>query len=133
MSGIECAFFGALGRDAEPKTSSSGKAYLRLNVRVGDGDSAQWISVWAFDRDAIAAADKMLKGAKVYVEGKLSLDEWTAKDGTKRHGISVMSFHCRLAQIGRNRPKRENPTRAAAPYAPGGGFNDDIPFAPEVR
>ena len=34
MSGIECAFFGTLGRDAESKVSKTGKPYLRLNVRV---------------------------------------------------------------------------------------------------
>lgn len=44
MSGIEAAMFGALGRDAEAKTSKSGKNYLRLNIRVGDGDAAQWVN-----------------------------------------------------------------------------------------
>jgi hypothetical protein len=39
---IEAAFFGALGRDGELKTSKNGKPYLRLNIRVGDGDTAQW-------------------------------------------------------------------------------------------
>jgi single-stranded DNA-binding protein len=106
MSGIEAAFFGALGRDAEAKTSKAGKAYLRLNVRVGDGDGAQWVSVMAFDQNAIDAADKMVKGARVYVEGSLSVTEWSAQDGVKRHGLSVMSWHCRLSQIGRNKPPR---------------------------
>ena len=132
MAGIEAAFFGTLGRDAEAKTSKAGKTYLKLNVRVGEGDTPQWISVMAFDQEAIAAADRMLKGAKVYIEGRLSLDEWTGADGAKRHGLSVMSFHCRLAAIGRNKAKRE---RATESPAPGGAvpFNDDIPFAPEVR
>ena len=39
MSGIEAAMFGALGRDAEAKTSKTGKPYLRLNVRVGEAPS----------------------------------------------------------------------------------------------
>jgi single-stranded DNA-binding protein len=105
MSGIEAAFFGALGRDAEAKTSKAGKAYLRLNVRVGDGDGVQWVSVMAFDQNAIDAADKLLKGARVYVEGSLSVTEWSGQDGVKRHGLSVMSWHCRLSQIGRNKPR----------------------------
>lgn len=107
MSGIEAAFFGQLGRDAEPKTSKSGKTYLRLSVRVGDGDAAQFISVLAFDADAIAAADRYLRGARVYVEGRLSLNEWTNADGVVKAGLSVLSWHCRLAQIGRNKVKRE--------------------------
>lgn len=105
MSGLEVAFFGALGRDAESKVSKAGKAYLRLNVRVGDGDGAQWVSVMVFDQSAINAADKLLKGARVYVEGSLSVTEWE-QDGAKRHGLSVMSWHCRLSQIGRNKPPR---------------------------
>jgi single-strand DNA-binding protein len=106
MSGIEAAFFGALGRDAEAKTSKAGKPYLRLNVRVGDGDGAQWVSVMVFDQSAIDAVDKMIKGARVYVEGSLSVTEWDGQDGAKRHGLSMMSWHCRLSQIGRNRPRK---------------------------
>jgi single-strand DNA-binding protein len=133
---IEAAFFGTLGRDAETKTSKTGKTYLRLNIRTGDGDTALWVNTMIFDPEAIAAADRMLKGAKVYVEGRLSLDEWTGSDGTKRSGLSCMSFHCRLSQIGRNNPKRKSDREATAPYAPGSGpafYDDNIPFAPEVR
>jgi single-stranded DNA-binding protein len=150
MSAIEAAFLGTLGKNAESKFSGSGKPYVRLNMRVGDGDQAQWVSVMAFDQDAIDAADRMTTGARVYVEGRLSINEWTGKDGAKRTGLSVMSWHCRLAEIGRNRPRRpasEDRPKAAASgraraaasdYAPIGAdsrppkghpaFDDDIPF-----
>jgi single-stranded DNA-binding protein len=75
MSGIETAFFGALAADAEQKVSKAGKSYLRLRLRVGDGDGAQWVSVMCFDPDAIAVTDKLVKGARCYVEGRISLDE----------------------------------------------------------
>jgi single-stranded DNA-binding protein len=106
MSAIEAAMFGVLGKDAERKTSGSGKNYLRLNIRVGEGDAAQWVNAMTFDPDAFAVAEKMVKGARVYIEGRLSLDSWIAQDGTKRSGLSLMSGHCRLSQIGRNRPPR---------------------------
>lgn len=61
MSAIECAFLGALGRDAKRKTSQAGKPYLRLNVRVGDDDAAQWVSVLAFDERAIEVATKLIR------------------------------------------------------------------------
>ena len=60
---IECAAFGALGRDAERRTSKSGKPYLIMNVRVGNDDAAQWVSVLAFDPQAIEIADRFVKGA----------------------------------------------------------------------
>lgn len=106
MSGIEAAFFGVLTRDAEAKVSKNGKAYARLNIRLGDGE-AQWINVTSFDQQAIAAVDKLTKGARVYVEGSLTLNKWTGQDGVERHGLSVMSWHTRLAAIGRNKSKRE--------------------------
>jgi single-stranded DNA-binding protein len=134
---IECAFFGALGRDAEVKTSKGGKQYLRLNVRVDDGEAAQWLRVMAFDPDANAAAAKMVKGARVYIEGRLSVDEWTGQNGAKRHGLSVMSRHCRLTAIARNRPRKQKqgfPRDMHAPFAGrASGFDDDVPFAAEAR
>ena len=131
MSAIEAAFFGSLGRDAESKTSKAGKPYLRINVRVGDDDAAQWVSVMVFDAKAIDVADKLVKGARVYVEGKLSIDEWTGQDGAKRHGLSAMSWHCRLSQIGRNRPTRDNGAKSQPSdghAAPDRDLNDEIPF-----
>lgn len=123
MSGLEVAFFGALGRDAEAKTSGSGKRYLRANVRVGDGDGAIWVSVMAFDTTAIDNAAKFVKGARLYCEGTLRPTEWTGQDGAQRHGLSVMSWHCRLAQIGRNKPKRSKPAAASTDVP----FDDPLP------
>jgi single-stranded DNA-binding protein len=105
---IEVALFGTLGRDAESKTSKNGKTYLRLNLRTGDGDGAQWVSAMVFGDDVPELAQRLAKGSRVYIEGSIKLDEWAAQDGTKRHGLSVVSWHCRLAAIGRNKPKRES-------------------------
>jgi len=138
MSGIEAAFLGTLSRDAEAKTSGSGKPYLRIiGVRIGDGDKAQWVNVTAFDQEAIASAGKFLKGAAVYVEGRIALDRWKGTDGGDRSGLSCMSWHCRLAQIGRNKPKKKSQgsadnqaNSATAQTSPqrGGEFDDEIPF-----
>ena len=135
MSGIEAAFFGALGRDTDgQKTSKNGKNYLRMNVRVGDGEGATWVSVLAFDPRALEQADKFIKGARVYVEGRLSADEWTNAEGVKRFGLSVMSWHCRLSEIGRNKkpqPKRNGakpPAQDKSSAASAKDFDDQIPF-----
>ena len=131
---IEVAFLGTLGRDAESKTSAKGKPYLRAGVRVGDGERAQWINVTAFDDEAIAAADKFVKGAAVYVEGRLTLDQWTDQEGAKRAGLSVMSWRFCLSQIGRNRQKRrrhtggERTSGAATPAQACSELDDQTPF-----
>jgi single-strand DNA-binding protein len=128
---IEAAFFGSLSRDAEVKTSKGGKRYLRLNVRVGDGDASQWVSVMAFDERALDQADKLTKGSRVYVEGSIKLDEWTGADGVQRHGLSRMSWYCRIAEIGRNKPKRERepvPEKAQAAAASNDFHSYEVPF-----
>jgi single-stranded DNA-binding protein len=139
---IEAAMFGALGRDAELKTSKNGKPYLRLNVRVGDGDAAQWVSAMVFDPEATAISDKFVKAARIYIEGSLRLDEWTDQAGAKRHGLSVMSWHCRLAAIGRNKPRKRDDSDhvsvaggSVRRSSTGGGnfYDDPIPFAAEWR
>lgn len=104
---IEAAFFGTLGRDAERKRSDTGKEFVRLTVRIGDGDKVQWVSVIAFEREIIAEAEKLTKGTRVYIEGRLSLDEWTASDGSKRSGLSVVTWHCRPTHIGQRRLERD--------------------------
>jgi single-stranded DNA-binding protein len=128
---IEAAFFGTLSRDAERKTSKGGKAYLRMNVRTGDGDAAQWVSVNCFDQAAIERADKFVKGARVYVEGSLKLEEWTGQDGVMRHGLSCLAWRAHLSEIGRNKPPRERKPAAERPRsaaAPNDFHDDAIPF-----
>jgi single-stranded DNA-binding protein len=134
MSGIDCAFLATVHR-CEQKTSAAGTDYLRISVRVGDGDGAQWVSIMAFDPEALAASERLVQGARVYVEGKLSMSEWTGNDGTKRQGLSVMSWHCRLPHIGRNRPKRDKPAKhehGAEPTPRTQGdrtfYSDEVPF-----
>ena len=131
MSAIEVALFGTLGRDCEPKTSKNGRPYLRLNVACSEGDTTTWVGATVFDERAIAVADQLVKGARVYLEGRLSLNEWTAQDGTTRTGLSVMSWHCRLSQIGRAKTKSEKPK--PAPQSADAPFDDEISFAPERR
>ena len=128
MSAIEVALFGTLGRDCEPKTSKNGRPYLRLNVACSEGDTTTWVGATVFDERAIAVADQLVKGARVYLEGKISLHQWTASDGTARTGLSVMSWHCRLSQIGRAKAKLEKPKPAPQSAGDADDFSDEVLF-----
>jgi single-stranded DNA-binding protein len=102
-------------------------------VACSEGETTIWVNAMVFDERAIAVADGFVKGAAVYLEGKLSLNEWTASDGTTRTGLSVLSWHCRLSQIGRAKAKSEKPKSAPQSAPAGAPFDDEIPFAPEWR
>ena len=68
---IETAFFGFLARDAEPRTSRAGKAWVRLSVGgAGKDDAIQWVQVAVFGKAAENAAT-LEKGDRVYCEGNV--------------------------------------------------------------
>jgi single-stranded DNA-binding protein len=132
---IDCAFYGFLAADAEPRTSQAGKLWVRLRIGVGKDDDVQWVSVAAFGK-AAENARVLKKADRVYVEGTLKLDTWRGSNGTDRSGLSVASFKLEPThQIGRNRPRRIEATDKAKSQslrsgaAAGNEFhNDEIPF-----
>ena len=110
---IDCAFYGSLGRDPEQKTSQNGRTYLRLNIRVGMGDAAQWVSVLAFNDVDILAA-RLRKDSRVYIEGTVSASGWLDKDNQARANLQVLTSHCiETHRIGQNRPPRDGGQRTS--------------------
>jgi single-stranded DNA-binding protein len=128
---IDAAFYGTVVRDALAKTSKAGKEYTRFTARAGDGDTAQFVSVMYLGADVVVEiAAKATNNTRIYVEGSIKVDEWTGQDGAKRHGLSCMSWYARIAEIGRNKPKRDVDDRPRATASPSWQTNDDddLPF-----
>ena len=118
-----------LAKDAEPKTSKAGKPYLAFRVRGQDGDGALWVGVRLFGDCASDLMSKaLLAGTPVYVEGRLSLDEWEAPDGSKKTGLSVMSWFARPAAIGDRKPPRRESKPNNNATRPNDFHNDAIGF-----
>ena len=116
---IDCAFYGFLACDADPRTSQAGRPWVRLRVGTGKGDNVQWVSVAVFGEAAENAAD-LRKGDRIYVEGTLRLDSWRGRDGLERHGLSVAATLCEPTHgIGRARrvpePEPDDDSPAADP------------------
>ncbi len=141
---IECAFIGRLGQEADIKTSAAGNPWTRLSLAVGQGDDTQWVSVAVFGEAAERLCAGLRKGDRVYVEGTLRLAEWAGRDGHRRASLSVAAWKAeKLGAIGRNRPARikagrseggedesrhRQPAAYAAPDAPDGLHDAQIPF-----
>src|SRR5262245_639765 len=96
ISGIECAFIARVGTDPEVKTSQAGKPWASLSACVGDGDDAQWLRVAVFGEKATSL--RVAKGDRVYVEGRIKLENWTGRDGQPRSGLKVAAW--RLQRLG---------------------------------
>ncbi len=85
----------------------------------------------AFDPEAIEVADKLVQGARVYVQGRLELSEWTGADGVKRQGLNVMSWHCRLPHWAQQTEEKAEEDQAPTPKKHEhtmDDLNDSIPF-----
>jgi single-stranded DNA-binding protein len=65
--------------------------------------------------DAMAAVEQ---GDKVYVEGTISLNEWTAAGGEKKHGLSVSSWRAGPQRIGKHRVARPKHSAQHGTHAP---------------
>jgi single-stranded DNA-binding protein len=132
---IDCAFYGFLAADAEPRTSQAGKPWTRLRIGVGKDEAVQWIQVAVFGKAAEIAGD-LKKADRVYIEGTIKLDTWRGNDGAERHGLSVAAFKCEAThKIGRNKPKRKGadgevgrPLQLATDTDASGALDDEIPF-----
>jgi single-stranded DNA-binding protein len=131
MIGIECALFGTLTKDADARTGKSGKPFTLLNLVVGDGDARQFVSAIVFGEGAGNVAT-LEKGRRVYLEGKIEISEWTDRDGNKKHGLKVASFHAiEVSKIGRRRERKaaDKSSATAARVTPTNDFHDDpLPF-----
>jgi single-stranded DNA-binding protein len=119
MDAIEAAFEGRVGKAGELRTSQSGKVWCSLSVVVGKDEAATWLSV-AVVGDRAEAAAAIEKGARVYVEGRLTLNTWKASDGTDKTGLKVAASLVQpLGQIGHRKPGKRQDGASGKTPSPG--------------
>lgn len=89
---------GYLGRDPEIRYSGQGLAVCSFSVATahkkkdqsGDyQDQTTWFRVSVFGRQAEACNQYLHKGSQVYVDGRLSIDEYTDREGQKRWSAEI--------------------------------------------
>ena len=95
---------GRLTRDPESKVFEGGKVVkfgFAVNNRKRNAQTGTWedVPVWidcsAFDRAegrklATLIADTVRKGQQIFIEGRLTYEEWNDKDGNKRSALRVI-------------------------------------------
>jgi single-strand DNA-binding protein len=137
---------GHLGKQPETRYTANGDAVTNITVatteqwtdkRSGEKqEKTEWHRVTFYRRLAEIAGEYLVKGAQVYVEGRLETRKWTDNHGIDRYTTEIIAGDMRM--LGRKPdPGRE----AEKPNAPGAssqpvprdktGFEDlpdDIPF-----
>ena len=91
---------GNLARDIEIRYTQGGSAIGNTSIATSrkfksqtgeQKEEVMFIDLTFFGRTAEIANQYLRKGSKVLVDGRLTLDQWTAQDGSKRskHSVTV--------------------------------------------
>ena len=148
---------GNLGADPETRFMPSGGAVTNIRLATSETwkdrqtgqqqERTEWHRVVFFNKLGEIAGEYLKKGSKVYVEGSIRTRKWQGQDGQDRYTTEIVAnemqmLDSRSDQQGRSReapgqapgqtPAGEGATDAPSDAA-GGGFDDDIPFAPFER
>jgi single-strand DNA-binding protein len=92
---------GNLGKDVETKFMPSGEPVASFSIACTETwkdkngekvEKTEWVNVVAFRKLAEICAQHLKKGAKIYVEGKLSTSSYE-KNGEKRYSTKVIIDH----------------------------------------
>jgi single-strand DNA-binding protein len=112
VNGCHVALIGRVTRPGELKYASTGTAMLRVGVMIDDakrrdGDPPDFADITIWGETAEALADRLPKGATVYVEGKAKVRPWMGQDGAPRASLDVSAWKAEpMGQIGRQAPRR---------------------------
>ena len=151
---------GNVGADPEVRYMPNGNAVTNLTLATSDSwkdkqsgqiqERTEWHRVSLFGKIAEIAGQYLVKGSKIYIEGRLQTREWE-KDGVKRYTTEVVVDMGGTLQMldGRGdseggigpasatRPQQQNLQRShpassvqhdAQPAPDYDNFDDDIPF-----
>jgi single-strand DNA-binding protein len=91
---------GNLGRDPEKRYTQDGRPITRFSVaattrrKERDGewqDHTEWFNVTVFSRQAETLAERLVKGTRVYVEGRLESRTYETQNGGKGFAMDIVA------------------------------------------
>ncbi len=100
MSLNKCMIIGNLGRDPEMRYTPSGQAVTQFTVATnrrwrGQNDEWQeeteWFRVVVWGQQAERTAERLRKGNKVYIEGRIQTRQWEDQSGQKRYTTELVA------------------------------------------
>jgi single-strand DNA-binding protein len=101
MAGLcKVILVGNLGRDPEKRYTQDGRPVTRFSLaattrrRERDGewaDHTEWFGVTVFGRQAETLAERVTKGTRVYVEGRLESRQYDTPNGGKGFALDVIA------------------------------------------
>jgi single-strand DNA-binding protein len=120
---------GNLGTDPEQRQAASGTAVTNFSVATSsrwknaDGqqqEETEWHRVVAFGRLAEICGQYLVKGSKVYIEGRLQTNKWEDKDGNTRYTTEIIARSMKMLD---SQSKCDEHSTMTVPVA-----MEDVPF-----
>jgi len=152
MSVNKAILIGHLGKDPEVRYMPSGEAVANVTLATSETwkdksgvkqEKTEWHNIVFFKRLAEIVGEYLKKGSLIYVEGRITTEKWTDKEGKDRDTTKIVANEMKMLggksgggsfEVVENQsqaPERSAP--AAKPAAPAAksnfdNFDDDIPF-----
>lgn len=130
---LQLSLIGTLGHDATDK-QINGKNYLAYSVAVTENKNTTWVDVMTRSENGNLKA-YLKKGAKVYLQGNLSVSTYTNKAGAPVASITLWSRDLEIVKFvdaATTTGAAPSPAPASVPVAPPAGApedgGDDLPF-----
>jgi single-strand DNA-binding protein len=144
MSFNKIILVGNLGRDPELRYTPQGTPVCSFSMATNErrrdrntgenNDIVTWFRVTLWGRQAETASQYLQRGNPVYIEGRLRVEEYTDRDGNKRHSLEVNGTDMQFIAGGNgNGSGQASASAKAAPQAPAEPppaelTDDDVPF-----
>ena len=143
MSFNKIIIVGNLGRDPELRYTPQGTAVCHFSVATNERrrdkageqqDITTWFRVNAWGRQAENVSKYLAKGRRVYVEGRLHVEEWTDRDGKQRYTLEVNASDVQFLDSAGDMegvPVRQS-EQSAPPASRAAGGGGGRPSEPEI-
>ena len=160
MSVNKAILIGHLGKDPDMRFMPSGEAVANVTLATSETwkdksgekqEKTEWHNIVFYRRLAEIAGEYLKKGSLIYVEGRITTEKWTDKEGKDRYTTKIVANEMKMlggkassgsfevqdnergdsSAVRPSRPAAPPPAKAApAPSARGSfdNFDDDIPF-----
>lgn len=151
----KATILGNLGNDPEVRYMPNGNAVATISIATSETwkdkntgqqqEKTEWHRVVFFNRLAEIVGEYLTKGAKVYIEGKLTTRKWQDQQGNDRYTTEIVAHDMQMLDArgdqngqqggnqyqGQGQQQRNQRQQSQADYSampPIPEFEDDIPF-----
>lgn len=130
---------GNCGKDPEIRYMPSGDPVANFSIATSESwkskdgskqERTEWHSVEVFGKLAEIVRDYVTKGKQVYIEGSITYQEWTDKEGAKKYRtkIKLSGPQAKLVLLGGGKDRDRGPSSTPPPSDDFQVSDDDVPF-----